>query len=236
MKYSNQTRILVAVDCIIFGFDGTDYKLLLIQRGFAPEKEKWSLMGGFLAPDESLDEAAIRILNQLTGLHDVYMEQMQVFSKPDRDPVERTIAVAYVALIDIQKYMQQLNDSFHAKWFTIQNLPKMIFDHEEMVEMAKTRLRYKAAMHPILFELLPDKFTLPHLQAMYESLYDTKIDKRNFTRKVLSTNLLIKEDEKDKTNSKKGAFFYRLDKDKYEEEFQNVQNFIPRIEIPSSSE
>lgn len=236
MKYSNQTRILVAVDCIIFGFDGTDYKLLLIQRGFAPEKEKWSLMGGFLQPEESLDEAANRILNQLTGLHDVYMEQMQVFSKTDRDPVERTIAVAYVALIDIQKYMQQLNDNFHAKWFTIQNLPKMIFDHEEMVELAKTRLRYKASMHPILFELLPEKFTLPHLQAMYESLFDTKIDKRNFTRKVLSTNLLIKEDEKDKTNSKKGAFFYRLNKEKYEEEFQNVQNFIPRIEIPSSSE
>jgi ADP-ribose pyrophosphatase YjhB (NUDIX family) len=236
MKYSNETRILVAVDCIIFGFDGIDYKLLLIQRGFAPEKEKWSLMGGFLKNFESLDEAADRILKELTGLEDVYMEQLHVFSDPKREVVERTVAVAYVALIDIQKYIQQINDRYHARWFTMKEMPNLIFDHKEMVELAKTRIRYKAALHPILFELLPEKFTLPLLQAMYESLYETKIDKRNFTRKVLSTNMLIKEDVKDKSNSKKGAYFYHLDKSKYLEEFQTVLNFIPKNEMPTVNE
>ncbi|GGF50259.1 NUDIX hydrolase [Echinicola rosea] len=236
IKYSNQTRILTAIDCIIFGFDGSDYKLLLIQRGFAPEKEKWSLMGGFLQSDESLDQAANRILKKLTALENVYMEQMHTFSRPDRDPVERTIAVAYVALIDIHKYKQQISDKFHAHWFSMNELPHLIFDHEEMVEMAKSRLRYKAALHPILFELLPKKFTLPHLQAMYESLYETKIDKRNFTRKVLSTNMLIKEKDKDKTSSKKGAFYYSIDESKYKNQFQTVLNFIPRNEIPTANE
>ncbi|MCH7408272.1 NUDIX hydrolase [Belliella sp. DSM 111904] len=236
MKYSSQTRLLVAVDCVIFGFDGTDYKLLLIQRGFAPEKEKWSLMGGFIQPNESADEAASRILEQLTGLTEVYMEQIQAFSTPERDPIERVIALPYVALIDIEKYKTQINDDFHARWYNIKSLPNMIFDHKEMVELALNKLRYKAAFHPILFELLPEKFTLPQLQAMYEGLYDTKIDKRNFTRKVLSTNLLKKENEKDKSSSKKGAFYYSLDEEHYKENFTNIHNFIPRNEIPVGNE
>jgi len=231
MKYSNQTRILVAVDSIIFGFDGSDYKVLLIQRGFAPEKEKWSLMGGFVQINESVDEAANRILKQLTGLENVYLEQLHVFGKPDRDPIERVVAVAYVALIDIQKYQQQINDDFHARWFLIKDLPKLIFDHQDMVKTALDRLRYKAAFHPILFELLPEKFTLPQLQAMYEGLYDTKIDKRNFSRKILSTSLLKKEKEKDKSSSKKGAFFYSLDEEYYKENIQSILNFIPKNEI-----
>lgn len=231
MKYSNQTRVLVAVDSIIIGFDGFEYKILLIQRGFAPEKEKWSLMGGFVQNNESVDEAANRILKQLTGLEDVYLEQLHVFSNPDRDPIERVIAVAYVALIDIQKYQQQINDDFHARWFLLKELPKLIFDHEDMVKTALERLRYKAAFHPILFELLPEKFTLPQLQAMYEGLYDTKIDKRNFSRKVLSTNLLKKEKDKDKSSSKKGAFYYRLNEQNYRENFQSILNFIPKTEI-----
>ncbi|MEX2513284.1 MAG: NUDIX domain-containing protein [Cyclobacteriaceae bacterium] len=236
IKYSNQTRVLVAVDCIIFGFDSQDYKLLLIQRGFAPEKEKWSLMGGFLHNNESLDEAANRILKQLTGLENVYMEQMHTFSMPDRDPVERVLGVVYLALVNLENYKQQINDDFHARWFLMKALPKLIFDHGEMVEKALHKLRYKAALHPILFELLPEKFTLPQLQAMYEGLYDTKIDKRNFTRKVLSSNILKKINEKDKSNSKKGAFFYAVDKTFYKENYQNIQNFIPRNEIPSFSE
>lgn len=231
MKYSNQKRLLVAVDCIIFGFDGTEYKLLLIQRGFAPEKEKWSLMGGFVQPDESLDEAATRILNQLTGLHDVYLEQLQAFSKPDRDPIERVIAVSYVALIDIKKYNRQISNDFHAHWFPMNSLPKLIFDHQDMVNAALNRLRYKAAFHPILFELLPEKFTLPQLQTLYEGLFDTKIDKRNFTRKVLSSNILKKEKDKDKSSSKKGAFYYSIDEQVYKDNFQNFLNFIPKNEL-----
>lgn len=236
MKYSNQTRLLVAIDCIIFGFDGTDYKLLLIQRGFAPERKKWSLMGGFIKPNESADKAAERILEQLTGLHDVYLEQIQAFSSPERDPIERVIALPYVALIDIEKYQTQINDDFHARWFTLKDLPDLIFDHNEMVEMALNRLRYKAAFHPILFELLPERFTLPQLQAMYEGLYDTKMDKRNFTRKVLSTKLLKKEKDKDKSSSKKGAFYYSLDEEHYKDNFTNIHNFIPKNEIPVGTE
>ncbi len=188
-------------------------------------------MGGFLQPDESLDGAADRILYKLTGLKDVYMEQMHAFSAPQRDPVERTIAVAYVALIDIQKYEQQLSEDYHAHWFQIDELPQLIFDHNEMVALAMERLRYKAALHPILFELLPTQFTLPHLQTLYEGLYDTQFDKRNFTRKILSTGLLVKKNHKDKTNSKKGAFYYKLDKKKYKEGFETFFNFIPRADI-----
>ncbi|TXK51874.1 NUDIX hydrolase [Pontibacter qinzhouensis] len=228
IKYSGQTRILVAVDCIIFGFDGENYKLLLVQRGFAPERAKWSLMGGFIRPEETLEQAANRILKQLTGLENVYMEQLQAFSNPNRDPVERTIAVAFFALIDIHKYEKQLSKDYHAEWFPIKEMPQLIFDHEKMVEMAKNSLRYKAAFHPILFELLPEKFTIPQLQALYEGLYDTTLDKRNFSRKLLSTGLLIKQADKDKESSKKGAFYYKLDQTKYLDDFQSFLNFIPK--------
>src|SRR5690606_31921871 len=161
---------------------------------------------------------------------------MHIFSDPNREIVERTVAMAYFALIDIQKYKQQNKDKFHAHWFTMKEMPKLIFEHQDMVEMAKFRLRYQAALHPILFEMLSEKFTLPHLQAMYESLYETKIDKRNFTRKVLSTKMLIKEAGKDKSNSKKGAYYYHLDKSKYKEDFQTVLNFMPKNELSIASE
>jgi 8-oxo-dGTP diphosphatase len=230
IRYAGQTRALVAVDCIIFGFDGDNFKLLLIQRGFAPEKKKWSLMGGFVQLNESLDQAANRVLHQLTGLENVFMEQLHTFGDPLRDPAERTIAVAYVALIDIQKYEQQLSQDFHAKWFLLNDMPQLIFDHEKMVQMAKSRLKYKAAMHPILFELLPEKFTVPQLQTLYEGLYETEFDKRNFFRKVLSTGFLIKQDEKDKGNSRKGAFYYKIDKEQYNHKFEAFLNLIPKQE------
>jgi ADP-ribose pyrophosphatase YjhB (NUDIX family) len=226
-RYPGETRVLVAVDCIIFGFDGNDIKLLLVQRGLKPEKGKWSLMGGFLRPEESLDQAANRILKKLTGLEGVYMEQLQTFSDPLRDPVERTLSVAYFALIDIHQYEKQLSADYHAEWFLLKKTPELIFDHKKMMEMAKKQLRYKAALHPILFELLPAKFTIPQLQILYEGIYDTTFDNRNFSRKVLSTELLIKQKEKDKANSKKGAFYYKLDKRKYKANFQAFLNFIP---------
>jgi len=226
-RYPGETRVLVAVDCIIFGFDGNDIKLLLVQRGLKPERGKWSLMGGFLQTQESLDQAADRILKKLTGLEGVYMEQLQTFSDPLRDPVERTLSVAYFALIDIHQYEKQLSADYHAEWFLLKKTPELIFDHKKMMEMAKKQLRYKAALHPILFELLPAKFTIPQLQILYEGIYDTTFDNRNFSRKVLSTELLIKQKEKDKANSKKGAFYYKLDKRKYKANFQAFLNFIP---------
>ncbi|HEX9510996.1 MAG TPA: NUDIX domain-containing protein [Puia sp.] len=226
-RYPGETRILVAVDCIIFGFDGNDIKLLLVQRGLKPERGKWSLMGGFLQPTESLEQAANRILKKLTGLEGVYMEQLQAFGDPSRDPVERTLSVAYFALIDIHQYEKQLSHEYNAEWFLLEKTPDLIFDHKKMMEDAKRQLRYKAALHPILFELLPAKFTIPQLQILYEGIYDTTFDNRNFSRKVLSTELLIKQKEKDKANSKKGAFYYKLDKRKYKANFQAFLNFIP---------
>ncbi len=226
-KYPGETHLLVAVDCIIFGFDGTDIKLLLIQRGLQPMRGNWSLMGGFLQPEESLDQAANRVLKKLTGLEGVYLEQLEAFGEPDRDPVERTLSIAYFALIDINQYARQLTTDHHAEWFHLKKMPDLIFDHRRMVDIAKRQLRYKAALHPILFELLPQRFTIPQLQILYESIYDTNFDNRNFSRKVLSTDLLVKQKEKDKTGSKKGAFFYRLDKRKYKANFHAFLNFIP---------
>lgn len=228
IRYSGQTRVLVAVDCIIFGFDGENLKVLLIKRGFEPEARKWSLMGGFIRPDEDLDQAASRILKQLTGLEGVFLEQLQSFGDPKRDPLERTVCVAYYALIDIHKYEKQLSDEYNAEWFVFKDMPKLIFDHEEMVRQAKNKLKYKAALHPILFELLPGKFTIPQLQSLYEEIYNVEMDKRNFSRKVLATGLLIKKSEKDKLSSKKGAFYFVLDKEKYAQNFQAFLNLIPK--------
>lgn len=223
--------MLVAIDAIIFGFDGNELKLLCIQRGFQPEKSKWSLMGGFVQGDENFDQAGNRILKQLTGLKNVYMEQLFAFSDPKRDPVERTISVAYFALVDIHKYEQQLSNDYHAEWFPLDKIPKLIFDHSKMVKMAKDKLRYKAAFHPILFELLPEKFTLPQLYNLYTGVYDTALDKRNFTRKILSTRLLVKQKEKEKEGSKKGAFYYKLDKRLYKSAFHEFLNLIPNPDL-----
>ncbi|HEY8916456.1 MAG TPA: NUDIX domain-containing protein [Chitinophaga sp.] len=225
-RYSRQTRMLVAIDCIIFGFDGQDLKLLVIKRGFEPEKGKWSLMGGFVQPDEGFEEAAARTLKVLTGLEGVYMEQLMAFGSPTRDMMERTISVAYFALIDINTYKQQLSEEYRAEWISLKKLPKLIFDHADMVEQAQARLRYKAAIHPILFELLPQKFTIPQLQILYEAVYDTVFDKRNFSRKVLSTGLLVKQKDKERASSKRGAFYYKLDKRKYSAKFHAFLNFV----------
>ena len=155
------------------------------------------------------------------------MEQFHVFASPHRDPVERTASVAYFALIDIHQYEQQISHEYHAEWFHMDQIPSLIFDHNQMVDIARKKLRYKAALHPILFELLPEKFTIPQLQSLYEGIYDSVFDKRNFSRKILSTGLLIKQQEKDKLNSKKGAFYYKLDKGKYNDNFHAFLNLIP---------
>jgi ADP-ribose pyrophosphatase YjhB (NUDIX family) len=216
-QYDNHDHLLVALDCIIFGFDRNELKLLLIKRDFEPEKGKWSLMGGFLEKKESLDEAAGRILNNLTGLQNIYLEQLYAFGEVDRDPVERTVSVAYYALIDIHTHDKELVKQHSASWFSIDEVPDLIFDHKEMVDAALKRLRYKASHQPVGFELLPEKFTLPELQKLYEGIYDTELDKRNFRRRILAMDVLIKTDEKQKKYSKKGAFLYEFDEEKYSE-------------------
>lgn len=215
-QYDNVGRFPVALDGIIFGFDRINLKLLLIKRDFEPEKGQWSLMGGFLRSDESLDQAASRILTQLTGLKNIYLEQLYGFGEINRDPVERTISIAYYSLINIHAYDKVLEKKYSACWFPMDKLPDLIFDHEKMVKAAKARLRYKAARQPVGFELLPEKFTLPELQQLYEAIYETKLDKRNFRRRILSMGVLVKTNEKQKAYSRKGAFLYRFDKEMYE--------------------
>lgn len=225
-RYKKHQKILVAVDCIIFGFDGTQMKALIIRRGFAPEKGKWSLMGGFVGKDENADEAASRILYQLTGMKNVYMEQLYAFSDVDRDSAGRVISIAYFALVNIADYSEQLKLEHEARWFFIHKLPPLIFDHRKMVLKAMQRLREKVVAHPIGFELLPSKFTLPRLQNLYEAIYATSFDKRNFTKKILSLGVLTKLEEKEKESSRKGAYYYVFDTVKYKKMQSNGVKFI----------
>ena len=190
-KYEHDTRILVALDCIVFGFDGESLKLLLIKRNFEPEEGKWSLMGGFLQQNEDLEEASNRILYDLTGLKDIYFDQLKTFGDINRDPVERTISVCLFALINIHDHDQDAAKSNNAYWIDLEKKPHLIFDHNSMVDLALEKLRYRAALHPIGFELLPEKFTIPELQRLYEEIYGESLDRRNFSRKILSTKLLI---------------------------------------------
>ncbi|MGR3808874.1 NUDIX hydrolase [Jiulongibacter sp. NS-SX5] len=229
-QYGKQTKCLVALDSIIFGFDGTKLKLLLVKRGIEESKNVWSLMGGWLQPDESLDEAASRILQALTGLTDVYLEQLTVFGKPDRDPIERTVAVTYFALINVEDYDSFELGNYHAEWFDLDQLPELLFDHKEMVDNAILRLRNKAAFHPVGFELLPEKFTIPQLQKLYEAIFNTEFDKRNFSRRILSSGLLTKLNEKQKGFSKKGAFLYELNPQASGKAASSNLYFVPSID------
>ncbi|NLP56880.1 NUDIX domain-containing protein [Lutibacter sp. B1] len=215
-NYNTEDKIIAAVDCIIFGFDQKGLKILLIKRDFEPEKGKWSLIGGFLKKSETFDNAAIRILNRLTGFINIYMEQLYTFSKVDRDPVERTISVAYYALINIEEHNEELIEKYSAKWFYVSKIPQLIFDHNEMFERAIKRLRRRASTKPIGFGLLPEKFTMLQLQKLYEAILDKKLDKRNFINKINSLDILIKLDEKDMNSSRKGSFLYKFDQKKYE--------------------
>lgn len=224
-SYENEDKFLNAVDCIIFGFDGENLKILLIKRDFEPEKGKWSLMGGFLRKSEIFSDAAARVLNKLTGLDDVYLEQLFAFSKVNRDPVERIISVAYFALIDMEKYNEKLIQKNSAKWFDFSDFPELIFDHNIMVERAIKRLRLSTAIKPIGFKLLPRKFTMLQLQYLYETILNKKVDKRNFITKINSLNILIKLHEKSFESSKKGSFLYMFDKEEYEEKLSNGFTF-----------
>jgi ADP-ribose pyrophosphatase YjhB (NUDIX family) len=224
--YENADRLLVAVDCIIFGFTGKELKALLVKRQIEPDKGKWSLMGGFVGENESVDDAASRVLDQLTGLTDIYMEQLFCFGDVNRDPGGRVVSVAFYTLIKIDDYDEVLMTEHNSQWFPVGKLPLLVFDHRQMIKMAKQRLREKAATHPIGFALLPQKFTLQQLQGLYEAIYEKSFDKRNFIRKIRSLNVLEKLDEKEKTSSRKGAFFYVFDKRKYEQLDKETIEFL----------
>lgn len=231
IHYTHPNRILVALDCIIFGFDGEELKLLLIKRNFEPERGKWSLMGGFLNEGEDLEVASQRILFDLTGLTNNYLEQLQTFGGVGRDPVERTISVVYYALVNIQQQDVTTIGAHNAYWISLKDKPKLIFDHDEMIGCALRRLRYKAALHAIGFELMPDKFTIPQLQKLYEAIYSTQLDRRNFSRKVMSTDLLVSTGEKDTSSATKKGQLYSLNTEKYQQYLNDYVNFFPELTL-----
>ena len=220
-SYTSADKVVLAVDCIIFGFDNEDLKILLVKRDFKPEKGKWSLIGGFLKKDEVLDNAAIRILDSYTGLQEIYMEQLHAYSEIDRDPVERTISVAYYALINIENHNSDLIQNYDAQLFSVANAPKLIFDHDTMLRHAIRRLRYRTSIKPVGFELLPEKFTMRQLLELYEAILSKELDKRNFISKINSLDILIKLEEKDMMSSRKGSFLYTFDKEKYDAKLLN---------------
>ena len=223
--YTREDRLLVAVDCVIFGFDNQGLQLLLIRRSMEPGKGMWSLMGGFPTRDEGLYEAACRVLKQLTGLENVYMEQLYAYGEVDRDPGERVISVAHYSLIKIGDYDKELVKQYDAHWTPVGDIPELVFDHRVMVDKALRRLRRRARLQPIGFELLPEKFSMPQLQSLYEGIYQKELDKRNFRKKILSMGFLDKLEEKDKSSSKKGAFLYQFNPEKYKELLDRGFNF-----------
>lgn len=216
--YSHGTKHLLAVDCIIFGYDlvEKEIKLLLFKRLIEPAKGKWSLAGGFVESNESLDDAASRILRKITGLESVYLKQSYSYGETDRDPGGRVISVAYFALIAIRDINKDLALENGVHWRSISKLPDLIFDHPKMVKRALTDLQNQVKVKPIGFELLPAKFTLVQLQDLYEAIYQRSVDKRNFRKKILSMGILEKLDEKEKETSKKGAYYYKFNKKNYE--------------------
>lgn len=215
--YTRNDRLYVAVDCVIFGLDHGRLSLLLTKRSFEPEAGKWSLMGGFVGREESVDEAAARVLHDLTGIADVYMHQVGTFGAVDRDPGERVISVAYSALVNIADVDSAAVAEHEAHWLPLDELPELGFDHPMMIERALASLRRKFAVEPVAFRLLPPLFTLSQLQALYETVLGEEIDKRNFRKRVAEVESVVATDSIDKTGSRRGARLYRFDSDIYEQ-------------------
>lgn len=208
--YQNHSKLFVGVDCIIFGLIDGELSILLIKRRFNPGIGRWSLMGGFVEDDESLDDAAKRVLADLTGLNDVYMEQVGAFGEIDRDPGERVISVAYYALVGFNEYDPQRLAEHNAQWVPLHQMPDLLFDHKEMVEQALGLLRRKVTREPIGFNLLPKLFTLSQLQSLYETILGEPLDKRNFRKRVAEMDCIEKTDRIDKAGSRRGAALYKF--------------------------
>ncbi len=224
--YQHGSPLLLAVDCIIFGFDNQSLKLLLFKRRVAPFQNEWSLIGSFVKTEEDVEVAAQRILSESTGLQGLYMKELGCYGKADRDPGGRVVSIAYYALIQLHEHEMQVVEDYDAHWFDIRGVPSLILDHNLMVQDALCHLRNQARHQPIGFELLPDKFTIPQLQALYEGIYQQALDRRNFRKKILSLGLLNKLEEKDKTSSRKGAFLYRFNEEQYEKMVREGVDFV----------
>ena len=218
-------RPALAVDCAVFGLD-EGLKVLLIERGLDPFKGSWALPGGFVEMDESLDQAARRELEEETSLKNVFLEQLYTFSQPDRDPRDRVVSVGYFALVRLSDHrLQAATDAIDAKWFDVQKLPKLAFDHAKILKMAKERLQGKVRYQPIGFELLPKKFTLRQLQQLYEVVLERELDKRNFRKKILSMGILKELEEMESGVAHRAARLYRFNKTNYQELTRQGFNF-----------
>lgn len=205
-----------SVENVIFGFDGGDLKVLLIQRGAAPYKSKWALPGDLVYPNEDLDAAAARVLDQLTNLKGVYLEQVRAFGSVDRHPLGRVIAIAYFSLVKVNEFeISPAAAAQKAKWHSLASANELAFDHSEILDACLRQLKIKVRMAPVGFELLPPKFTLSELQNLYEALLETELDKRNFRKKILSMNLLHDLNELQEGVSHRPAKLYQFDKERY---------------------
>ncbi len=213
--YQREDQFYVAVDCVIFGFHYSDLYVVIWKRKIEPQKGKWSLMGGFVKTGESLEQAASRVLIENTGINHLFMEQVGAYGAVNRDTGDHVISVAYFSVINMNSFSNEMLSAFNAKWCRLSEVPELVFDHNQMIRDTLAILKKRASAHPVGFNVLPEKFTLTQLQNLYEAVYQTPLDKRNFRKKILSLNILDKLDEKDKKNSKRGAYLYKFNKEKY---------------------
>jgi ADP-ribose pyrophosphatase YjhB (NUDIX family) len=210
--YFEHQKIFVSVDCIIFGFEQNKLKVLIGKRQMDPGRGEWSLYGGFVRNDESLDEAAKRTLYDLTGIRNLDMFQVGAFGEVSRDPGERVVSVAYYALINVADYSNRLLKDHGVEWVNIEELPTMYSDHNEMIRKARKLLQQKIKYEPIGFQLLPKLFTLTQLQRLYEAVNGEEIDKRNFRKRIKDMDFIEKTELIDKVSSRRGASLYRFNK------------------------
>jgi hypothetical protein len=216
--YKEFQKVLLSVDCIIFGFDQNKLKILIGRRNMDPGRGEWSLYGGFVRNDESLDAAAQRTLLELTGLRNIYMSQVGAFGNIDRDPGERVVSVAYYALINVKDYSERLRKQHGVEWVNIEDIPQMYSDHNAMIAKARKLIQQKIKTNPVGFELLPELFTLTQLQRLYEAVNGEPLDKRNFRKRIKDMDYIEKTELIDKKTSKRGASLYRFNKKAFTED------------------
>lgn len=216
-------RAALTADSVIFGFDGQNLKVLLVQRGVEPYKGKWALPGGFLRMDETIEECAMRELKEETALEQTYMEQFGVFSDVNRDPRGRIITTAFYALVRLQD-VQGGDDAAEAAWFDLSNVPALAFDHDRILRVATQRLREDLHFRPVGFALLPEKFTIPQLQRLYEAILSIRFDRRNFMKKMLASGILDDTGEKEQAHAHRAAAYYKFNTKQYED-FKAKHNF-----------
>lgn len=206
----------VTTDCVIFGFDGEKLNVLLVKRGGEPYIGWWAFPGGFVRIDESAEDGALRELKEETQLSTGYMEQLQTYSSPDRDPRERVITIAYLALVKISE-VKGGDDATEAQWFPIDNVPHLAFDHDVILRDALIRLRERIHFHPVGYELLPEKFTLKQLQSLYEAVLGIRFDRRNFAKKMLHLDILKQLEETVWPTPKREAKLFTFNIENYNE-------------------